>query len=253
MKNSKYILPNGLTLVNLFLGSVAIIIAFKGENEYNAAWLIMLAAFFDLFDGWTARLLNAQSEFGKQLDSLADMVSFGVAPGILLFNWLYMSLTKLSKLSTFEMISASPGQNIILLSSIIYILAAALRLAKFNISHNKGRDFIGLPTPAAALIIAVIWLLINSESGLIQPLILNIYFVLSFIAVVVFLMLSNIRMLSLKFDGFSFSKNIFQYLLLVIAIVLILVFRIEGILFTLIIYLIISFVTGAVSTKKNAA
>jgi CDP-diacylglycerol--serine O-phosphatidyltransferase len=244
MKKSKYILPNALTLINLFLGSFAIIIAFKGQNEYNAAWLIILAAFFDLLDGWTARLLDAKSEFGKQLDSLADVVSFGVAPAILLFNWLYMVLTKLSKLSTFEMSSASLGQNILLLCSLLYALAVAIRLARFNISESTGRQFKGLPTPAAALIIAAIWLLINSESKLIQPVILNIYFVLSFILVIMILMLSNIRMLSLKFDGLGLSKNYFQYIILVATLVLVLIFRIEGILFSLVFYLVLSIITA---------
>ena len=250
MPKSKYILPNVLTLVNLFLGSLAIIVAFKGQNEYNAAWLIMLAAFFDLLDGWAARLLDAKSEFGKQLDSLADMVSFGVAPSILLFNWLYIALTKLSKLSTFEMSSAGLAQNALLLFSLIYVLAAAIRLARFNISGNTGRLFKGLPTPAAALIIAAFWLLINSESGLIQPVILNIYFVLAIILVIAILMLSNLRMLSLKFDGMSLSKNFFQYLIIFISVILILIFRIEGILFSLLVYLILSFLSDIIKPKK---
>lgn len=246
MKKSKFIIPNAFTLINLFLGSFAIIIAFKGQNEYNAAWLIMLAAFFDLVDGWAARLLNAKSEFGKQLDSLADVVSFGVAPAILLFNWLYMVLTKLSRLSTFEMISASLGQNILLLCSLLYVLAAAIRLARFNISGSTGRQFKGLPTPAAALIIAAIWLLINSESDLIQPIILNIYFVLSFILVIMILMLSNIRMLSLKFDGLSLSKNYLQYIIIIASLILVSVFRIEGILFSMVFYLILSILAGLI-------
>lgn len=252
MQKGKYIVPNGLTLINLFLGSFAIIIAFKGQNEYNAAWLIFLAAFFDLLDGWAARILNAKSEFGKQLDSLADMVSFGVAPSILLFNWLYLVLTKLSKMSTFQMISASLGQNIILLCSLLYVIAAAIRLARFNISENTGRTFRGLPTPAAALIIATIWLLINSESELIQPVILNIYFVLFFILVIVFLMLSNIRMLSLKFDGVSLKKNSLQYLLLLIGLILILIFRVEGLLLTLIVYLVLSFFISITNANKSS-
>jgi CDP-diacylglycerol--serine O-phosphatidyltransferase len=253
MQKTKYLLPNALTLVNLFLGSFAIIIAFKGQNEYNAAWLIILAALFDMLDGWAARLLNAKSEFGKQLDSLADVVSFGVAPAILLFNWLYMVLTKLSRFSTFEMNSANLGQNIILLCSLLYALAAAIRLAKFNISGSSGRLFRGLPTPAAALIIASIWLLINSESKLIQPVILNIYFVLSFIVVIIYLMLSNIRMLSLKFDGAGISKNYLQYLVILAAIIFVVVFRLEGILFALVFYLILSFISAAAGLYKSAS
>ena len=87
MKNVKLIVPNTLTLLNLLTGCIAIIIAFKGKNEYNAAWLILLASVFDFLDGLTARALDAKSEFGKQLDSLADIVSFGVAPSIILFNF----------------------------------------------------------------------------------------------------------------------------------------------------------------------
>jgi len=206
-----------------------------------------------MLDGWAARLLNAKSEFGKQLDSLADVVSFGVAPAILLFNWLYMVLTKLSRFSTFEMNSANLGQNIILLCSLLYALAAAIRLAKFNISGSSGRLFRGLPTPAAALIIASIWLLINSESKLIQPVILNIYFVLSFIVVIIYLMLSNIRMLSLKFDGAGISKNYLQYLVILAAIIFVVVFRLEGILFALVFYLILSFISAAAGLYKSAS
>jgi CDP-diacylglycerol--serine O-phosphatidyltransferase len=245
MKNLKYIFPNALTLLNILTGCLAIIIAFKGKNEFNAAWLILLASAFDFLDGLTARLLDAKSEFGKQLDSLADIVSFGVAPSVILFNWLHLVLIELSIDSTFELISANFSQRLILFSSLLFVIAGAIRLARFNITKTESNIFKGLPIPAAALIIAAIWLVLGStENKAVKDLILNLYFVLGVISVLVFLMLSNIKMLSFKFRGMSFTKNILQYLLLIVSVVLIILFKVEGILFSLFFYLLLSLVSN---------
>ncbi len=251
MKNVKYIFPNTLTLLNLLTGCAAIVIAFKGKNEYNAAWLILLAAVFDLLDGLTARALKAKSEFGKQLDSLADIVSFGVAPSIILFNWLYLVLIESSADSTFELISANFVQSLILFCSLLFAASAAIRLARFNISQNEGNLFCGLPAPAGALIIAAFWLLIGStENKAVKDLMLNIYFVFGVLIVVMFLMLSRIKMMSLKFSGLSFRKNILQYILILVSIVLIIQFRVEGILFSLVFYILLSLISIPM-TKTN--
>ena len=244
MKNVKLIVPNALTLLNLLTGCVAIIIAFKGKNEYNAAWLILLAAVFDFLDGLAARALDAKSEFGKQLDSLADVVSFGVAPSIILFNWLHLVLIESSSDSTFELISANFPQVLILMSSLLFVLAGAIRLARFNILQTESNFFRGLPIPAAALIIAAIWLVLGStENKVVKDLILNIYFVFGVIIIMVFLMVSNIRMLSLKFRGLSFTKNILHYILLLVSLLLILQFKVSGILFSFIFYILLSLIT----------
>jgi CDP-diacylglycerol---serine O-phosphatidyltransferase len=251
MKNIRYIFPNAITLINLALGCAAITVALLGTNEYNAAWLIMMAAVFDLLDGWVARLLNARSEFGVQLDSLADMVSFGVAPSIILFKWYVLVLTNNSEFSTFELASSGFGEKILLLSSFLLAIAAAIRLARFNILPTKGQTFNGLATTASALIISSLWLIIDSpESEIIRPVLLNVYFVIALLVILVFLMLSNIEMLSLKFKGASFKQNLWQYILIGVSVLLITFFRIEGIFFSLMFYLILSM--GIATTKQVA-
>jgi len=248
MKNFKYFIPNALTLLNLLLGCVAIIIVFKGQNQYHAAWFILMAAVMDFLDGLVAKALDAKSEFGVQLDSLADMVSFGVAPAIMIFNWIDMVLTKLSERSTYEWISANFTQNFVLLCSLLFAAGAAIRLARFNITARNQNYFRGLPTPAAALVIASIWLSINSETKWINSLIWNIYFVFAVLIILVVLMVSNLKMISLKFDGFNLKSNLYRYIILAVGITLFVLFGIEGILYSMILYLILSLATQSVKT-----
>jgi CDP-diacylglycerol--serine O-phosphatidyltransferase len=252
MKNIRYFFPNALTVINLLCGCAAIIIIFRGANEYYAGWLIFLAALFDFLDGFTAKVLKAKSEFGIQLDSLADMVSFGVAPSIILFNWIILILTKLSDQSTFEIVSASFTQDLLLFCSMFFVIGASMRLARFNISDTGQTHFRGLPTPAAAMVVASIWLILgHTENESIRSFILNIYFVLALIILLVGLMISTIRMISLKFDGIGIGKNIYQYLLLLCGIILIILFKVEGILFTLLFYLVLSLVTGLIKSSRT--
>jgi CDP-diacylglycerol---serine O-phosphatidyltransferase len=246
MKNIRYIFPNSITLINLALGCAAITVALIGSNEYMAAWLIMLAAVFDLFDGWVARLLDARSEFGVQLDSLADMVSFGVAPSIIFFKWYILVLTNTSRFSTFELTSSSIIEKVLLLSAFLFAAAAAIRLARFNIAPSTGQLFKGLTTTASALIVSSLWIIIDSpESEFIRPILLNIYFVITLLCLLVFLMLSNIHMLSLKFKGVSFGANKWQYIILGVSAILLIVFKLEGIFFSLLFYLLLSFILAA--------
>lgn len=241
MKNAKFIVPNTLTLINLFLGCIAIVVLFKG-NEYNASWFIFLAAIFDLFDGLAARALKAKSEFGVQLDSLADLVSFGVAPSMILFNWFVLVLTQ--KSSTYDFISANFSQKLILFSSLLFALAVAIRLARFNVTTNGSRTFQGLTSTAAGLMVAAVWLVWGSteESERVMPIILNIYFVYGFLAFMIILMLSKIRMISLKFRGVSFSANVNQYIIIIVSAALILIFKTDGVLYSLVFYLLYSII-----------
>jgi len=251
MKNLKFIVPNTFTLLNLLTGCIAIVIVFKGKNEYNAAWLILLAALFDFLDGLFARAFHAKSEFGKQLDSLADIVSFGVAPAIILFHWIYLVLIERSPDSTFELISANFIQSLILFCSLLFAAAAALRLARFNIIQTESNLFYGLPTPASALIIAAFWLILGStENKQVKDLILNLYLVFGVLIVLIFLMLSKIKMLSIKFQGLSFIKNILQYILIIVSLLLIIQFKVSGILFALIFYILLSLISIPL-TKAN--
>jgi len=254
MKNTRFIFPNAITLINLILGCSAITVVLMGNNEYNAAWLIILAAICDLLDGWVARVLNAKSDFGVQLDSLADMVSFGVAPSIILFKWFVLVLTNSSEFSTFELISANNGQKIILVCSFLFAAAAAVRLARFNITPAQGKLFNGLTTTASALIISSLWLIFSLDTALseiLRPVLLNIFFVFILLIILIVLMLSNLKMLSLKFKGFAFKENFWQYFILIGGALLIAIFRIEGIFLSLMYYLILSLIIALVRTKES--
>ncbi len=243
MKNFRFIPPNALTLINLLFGCAAVTVALVGENEYNAAWLIIIAAIIDVFDGFFARLLNAKSHFGAQLDSLSDMVSFGVAPSIVLYRWLLLVLTKRSIFSTFDPISANFAQNLILFCSFFFAVAVAIRLARFNITPSTGKNFKGLPCTSGALIVASVWLILGStESELIRSFILNIYAVLIFMAILIYLMLSKLNMPSLKFKGFSVKENLLQYIILVVSVLIIIIFRINGIFLSLVFYLLFAII-----------
>lgn len=133
----KYLVPNAITIMNLFLGYCSIIMSFRGHYE-KAAWLIFAAIFCDVLDGKMARKLNAFSEFGKELDSFCDATSFGIAPGILAYSLLR---------------DFSPMKELALPFSFLFVLCGILRLVKFNIiteaSETKA-DFIGMPIPTAA-------------------------------------------------------------------------------------------------------
>jgi CDP-diacylglycerol---serine O-phosphatidyltransferase len=253
MKNTRYIFPNAITLINLILGCSAITVTLMGSNEYNAAWLILLAAICDLFDGWVARLLDAKSELGVQLDSLADMVSFGVAPSIILFKWFVLVLTNSSEFSTFELMSASFGQKIVLLCSFLFAVAAAIRLARFNITPASGQLFNGLTTTASALIISSLWLMISLDSSLsemLRPVLLNIYFVFALLITLIILMVSNLKMLSLKFNGLKFKENLWQYVLLAGGALSIVIFKIEGIFLSLLFYIVLSLINNLFRIKE---
>lgn len=138
MRKGIYILPNLLTLTSMFLGFYSIVRSFNSEYEL-AAWAIMAATIFDVLDGWVARLTHTSTRFGIEIDSLADVISFGVAPGILVYTWTLQSFGRLGWLGSFFLVAC-----------------AALRLARFNVQMGgaEKKHFTGLPTPASALVIA---------------------------------------------------------------------------------------------------
>ena len=138
MKKGIYILPNAITLSSMFAGFYSIVASFNADYE-RAAWAILIASIFDVLDGWVARMTRTTTKFGIEIDSLSDAISFGVAPGILVYSWSLQSFGK-------------PGW----LASFFMVACAALRLARFNVQMGKEekKHFTGLPSPAAALMIA---------------------------------------------------------------------------------------------------
>jgi len=226
-----FTIPNIFTLFNLIAGSFAIFYAFeKSETLHYASYFILAALVFDFLDGFIARLINAQSKIGEQLDSLADLVSFGIAPAAITYQLLLLALKVKSFSTDLPLVDI-----LILLSPILLIVAAALRLAKFNVDDRQKTDFFGIPTPVSALffisipllnefnpdnlLILKVWLDVNLPFDFILAVIgLQVFVIPSFLLYVVSIIVSTVLqlvdlpMFSLKFDGFSFSKNRLKFI-----------------------------------------
>src|SRR6185503_12819122 len=213
-------IPNLFTLLNLFLGATAIIfilqtvqaIVFFNYQGYTYValpekilWgciLIFCAAIVDFLDGFVARLLKATSPMGKQLDSLSDVVSFGVAPALIVYQ-----LLRISYAQEENGLDVSVG---FLLPALIIACAAAWRLAKFNIDESQQFSFKGLPTPAAGLFVASLPLILrfSSETVNLTSYVLNKWVLYLIIIIISFLMVSNLPLMSFKFKDLSFKNNI---------------------------------------------
>lgn len=224
-------IPNIFTLINLFLGCIAIVFAlqtetisiFIGEDldtHYNipekltiASLFIFGAAIIDFLDGFVARLFNATSAMGKQLDSLADVVSFGVAPSILLYQLLRISFIK-----------EENGLNtsiIWLLPAFIVACAGAYRLARFNLDDSPSLGFKGVPIPAAGLLIASFPLILHDNNGLINinDWLTNKWVLYAIILLLSGLMVSTLPLMALKFKDLSIKSNLSKLILLAVALI----------------------------------
>ena len=222
-------IPNTITCCNLISGCIAITYAFSGKIEISFTWII-IGAVFDFFDGMSARLLKVSSPIGKELDSLADIVTFGVAPSTILFS-------KLGIMSYPSLLESLRG----ILPFIAYIMAAfsALRLAKFNLDERQTLGFIGLPTPANALF----WgsLLIGLGKRIDSSPLMCIFIIVG-IFISSWLMVSEIPMFALKFKEWGWKKNQIKYIFLLTCIPLIAIFGITGFAIIVAWYVIISYI-----------
>jgi CDP-diacylglycerol--serine O-phosphatidyltransferase len=190
MRKGIYILPNLITLLSMFGGFYSIVASLNSDYE-RAAWAIMVASVFDVLDGWVARITHTATRFGIEIDSLADVISFGVAPGVLVYTW---------SLSLFGRIGW--------LGSFFLVACAALRLARFNVQMGSAekKHFTGLPTPASALVIATTVVAYEEIIGILEHLRLvwladavgKDYWVLALTFLLAGLMVSNITYHSLK-------------------------------------------------------
>ena len=244
-------IPNLFTLLNLIFGCIAIVCilqtgetivqldnfgatqVFLPEKIWWGALFIFFAAVIDFLDGFLARLFRASSETGKQLDSLSDVVSFGVAPGMILYQLLRLGYAQ--------------GENGLevsvwaLLPAFIFSAAVAWRLAKFNLSTNQTASFQGVPSPAAGLVVASFPLIIFYQYFGIQTLFINPWFLYAVILVLSYLMLSPRTFMALKFKDFSFKNNLLKYILLSVALVCIVALKWLAVPIIFILYLVLSF------------
>jgi len=238
MKLKKHI-PNLLTLLNLLSGTIAIIFAVNNKLEM-AAYFVFLGIFFDFFDGFAARIFNVQGELGKQLDSLADVVTSGVVPGIVIYKLLQTKETV--EIFNTELISWKT-QEIELLPffGLLITLAAAYRLAKFNIDERQTSSFIGLPTPAAALVVLSLPLIINYSSLEIAITIIeNKWFLLFLTVVLSILMNAEIPLFSLKFKDYSWKNNKIKFSFILITAILCIALKFVAIPIVIIVYVLMS-------------
>ena len=227
-------IPNFLTCMNLFSGCIALVMVFRNHLEYTA-YLILIAAFFDLLDGMVARKVGSNSEFGKQIDSLADMVSFGLVPGAVMFKLLQMS--SLSELVPNEML-----RTFVQFVPFIITIFSALRLAKFNLDTRQTSSFIGLPTPANTLLIVSLPLILIQRPGQFDGLILNPVFILFVSMFLSYMLISEIPLFALKFKSLDLKANMYQYILIALAIVLIAIFSFAAIPMVVILYVLLSII-----------
>ncbi|MFT4661668.1 MAG: CDP-diacylglycerol--serine O-phosphatidyltransferase [Patiriisocius sp.] len=233
-------IPNIITLGNLLCGSLAVYIAIQG-NIRDAAALILLGAILDFFDGLVARLLNVSNELGMQLDSLADLITFGLAPTFIAFHVLKEALV--DQPMSIPFIEYMP---------FLIVLLSAMRLAKFNIDERQVEDFIGMPTPANALL----WLSIGLScfyfpEGMIANIFDNPGIVIMTIIVFSIVMVVELPVFSLKLKSLGFRGNEWKIILLIISIILLIFLSIEAVPLIIILYLILSLIKNVLAKPDD--
>lgn len=222
-------IPQFITMLNILCGCIATVFAVMNMLELTALF-VFLGIIFDFFDGLAARLLNSQSELGIQLDSLADMITSGLVPGIVMFQLLAMSQTGGWNLDfsgsgealTWGMLKTS----FLPFFGFLITLASAYRLAKFNIDEDQVSSFIGLPTPANALVILSLPLiLLYQGNDYLNSIILNPWFLIVLTLLSSYLLNSKIELFTLKFDNWSFKDNALRYIFIIVSLVLLLTMK----------------------------
>ena len=245
--NKLSFIPNAFTLGNLLCGVLAI--CFITEAPEMAVYFVLCGAVFDFFDGMLARLLKVQGEMGKQLDSLADMVTFGVVPALMALKlasnfgptWNFNFLAE--EQGVYNLASYS---NLLVLSLAI---AAAYRLAKFNVATDQSSDFKGLPTPANAIFWTGLFaaFYFSSEADPFFEILKEHTIILKIVALVFsFLMVSNIPIFGLKFKNLSLKDNIWKYLLLTSSLILLVFFKWLALPLIVVLYIILSLIKNLV-------
>ena len=223
-------IPNFVTCCNLLSGCIAAVMAFQAQYE-AATLFIILGATFDFFDGMLARLFHVSGPLGKELDSLADDITFGLAPSVIVF-----SLFKEVHYPAFM----QPFEDYFPYTAFIIAVFSALRLGKFNIDPRQSSSFIGLPTPANALF----WgsLVVGGHSFLISPA-FNALYLLILVLLMSYLLVAELPMFSLKFKNLSWKDNQTSYIFLLVCIPLLAVFQISGFAAIILWYILLSLLT----------
>lgn len=246
-----FTIPNFLTLGNLFCGCLSIyLICTTHSGELDSLILILLicSLLFDLLDGMVARAMKIDSAIGIQLDSLADMATFGLLPGIIMVE----TFGGIDFLKDWLTVHLDPNINLtehigtiiypfIALSGFLITLFSALRLAKFNVDTEQSTYFKGLATPANTILIFSLFWIQNQNGFIISPE-SDLYFLIAITILSCWLLISNIPLFSFKFKGFAWKDNHYKYVFLIISIILLILFQMNSVPFIILLYIIISII-----------
>lgn len=238
-------IPNLLTLLNLLCGCLAIISTFHKTFELTAL-LLVIAAVFDFFDGFVARLLGVHSELGKQLDSLADMVTFGVVPGFVMYQLIIYAIG-----SGEAYMAPSEPVWYLAYAGMLIPLFSAYRLAKFNIDTRQSDRFIGIPTPANALLICFLPLLMIPEGNALSGLLMKPYVLIALCVTQSYLMIAELPMIALKFKNFAWKGNEWRYVLLLLSAIAVLLIKQKAVPFIIILYVVLSLIQNMFNQEKQ--
>lgn len=221
-------LPNAITLSNLFLGSLTIVAVLYGQ--FNLAfWLLFGALVADYFDGTAARLLRVTSPLGKELDSLADVVSFGIVPGVIFYQLLTLSEGKATGIVTW---AAIPG--------FLVSVSAGLRLARFNLDSRQTDSFIGLPTPSLAIFALGLLMIYQSEAFGLKPLLEKTWVLYLLVGVFSWLPNASLPMFSFKFKSLAWKGNEIKYIFACMAIILLAIWWKSSLSLIILLYILVS-------------
>lgn len=242
--NIKAIIPNFITLLNLLSGCIAVV--FAAGNQFELTFFfVCLGIFLDFFDGFFARLFKVQSPLGVQLDSLADMVTSGLVPGFVMFKLIFNYQNEgVSALDDY-----SPANLILPLVGFFITVGSCYRLAKFNIDTRQTDSFIGLPTPANALFIVSIPLIIAStEMTFLIDALTNQYILVVISIVSTYLMNAEIPLFSLKLKNFSWQNSKLQLVFLVLSLILLVTLQIVALPLIILLYVLMSVIQNKITS-----
>ncbi len=237
-------IPNIITSLNILCGCVAILFAVSGDLV-TASFFVFTGIFFDFFDGLAARWLKAQSELGLQLDSLADVITSGVAPAVVMVQLLSQSVHGVGIQTFLESTEASGWYAVRIslwpLIGLLIAVGAAYRLAKFNVDSRQSTNFIGLPTPANAIMVLSLPLMLEFQhSEQLEQIVLNKWFLVGITLFSCFIMNAEIRLFALKFKTWDLKSNGIRYLFLALSIVAIFLLNVLALPAIIVLYLLLS-------------
>lgn len=241
-------IPNLITLLNLTSGLIALVYAFDTNLQMAFIW-VCVGIFLDFWDGFFARVLKAQSELGLQLDSLADMVTSGVVPGVVM----YKLLENIGELrDEYNLSSDNFYLGVLPFVGFVITLASCYRLAKFNVDTRQTDSFIGLPTPANALFILSLPMILNHSdgTGFVFDMLSNPYILVGISLLSAYLLNAEIPLFSLKVKYFNWDTNKIQIIFLVLSMLLLFFFQYLGIPIIILLYVLLSVVNNTMDAKK---